>query len=57
MVTVLYVGYGERITGMTHRGNESVINAYIVESDAVVLRVGRDLSLRNACPCTNLHVI
>ena len=27
-------------TATTHRGNESVINSYIVESDTVVLRVG-----------------
>jgi len=30
MVTVSYADDGEGTTAMTHRGNESVINAYIV---------------------------
>jgi hypothetical protein len=40
MVTVLYAGDGEGTTAMTHRGNECVVNAHIVESDTVVLRFG-----------------
>lgn len=40
MVTVLYADDGEGTAVMTHRGNEGVIDAYIVESDTVVLRVG-----------------
>ena len=31
--------HGEGTAAITHRGNESVIDAYIVESDTVVLRV------------------
>jgi hypothetical protein len=40
MITVLHADDGEGTTDMTHHGNESVIDAYIVESDTVVLRVG-----------------
>jgi hypothetical protein len=36
MVTVPYADDGEGTTAMTRRGNESVINAYIVENDTVV---------------------
>jgi hypothetical protein len=39
MVTVLYADDGDETTAMTHHGNESVISAYIVESNTVVLRV------------------